>query len=54
MGFWEIIYLVWLCLGLGVILANHGKERTGTYNFWTSLICNMVYVFILWKGGFFR
>lgn len=53
MTIWQIIYLAWMALGLGVVLASHGKPRTGNYSFWTSLVSTALQIMLLYFGGFF-
>lgn len=53
MGIWEIVYIAWMMLAVGISLAKHGEPRDGEYSFWSSLIGCVIQVFILYKGGFF-
>ena len=51
----QMIMIVILCLDLGINLAKHGEDRTGAsakYNFWTTLIGNILMAAILYWGGF--
>jgi hypothetical protein len=48
-----IVILIW-GLGLGVELANHGKNRTGKHNFFNKLIGVSITAAILGMGGFFE
>lgn len=52
MGIPQIIWIVLMCIGLGIDLANHGQPRTNT-NFFTSLISAVIAFLILKAGGFF-
>lgn len=51
---WNLIYLSLMILTLGIYLAKHGQKRDGNYNFWHGLISAIIYIFILYKGGFFN
>lgn len=53
MGIWQIIWIVLICLSLGISISEHGKPKTGNNSFWTSLVATIVNVFILYMGGFF-
>ena len=47
-----IILLVWFGLGLLIMAYYHGKEKTGTYNFWGYLLgLTIELVVILWAIG---
>ena len=49
----QIILLALYALSLGTHLANHGKPKTGTYDFWSALTSfGLVMVCLVW-GGFF-
>lgn len=48
----QLIYLGLSVLGLGVILANHGKPRE-PHNFVATFIVTILVWTILWWGGFF-
>ena len=50
----QLIYICLVAIGLGIELERHGKEKTGTYNFWSSFISTIIVLFILHKGGFFN
>lgn len=49
----QIMWLVITFLGLGVDLANDGKEKTRKESFTRSLIASAIVLTILWFGGFF-
>ena len=49
----RIIFMAWLALGLGVLLAKHGERKEGYYSFWIGLISSVIQVVLLWGGGFF-
>lgn len=51
---WEIIIIVIHLLALGIELADHGKPKEGNHNFITTLIANIVMLFLLYKAGLFR
>jgi hypothetical protein len=50
----QIIFLAILMLGLGVDMERHGQEKTGKYNFWTSVVSFGIIIGILYWGGFFN
>ncbi len=53
MTHWPQFTLVALqVLGLGIVLASHGRSR-GTHNIFFSLLDNGVLFWLLWAGGFF-
>lgn len=54
MGTSQIITLVLLSLNLLFGAHYHGKERTGNYSFWVTLISVGIYVTLLMTGGFFN
>lgn len=51
--FCRITFIVWLAFGMGVVLAEHGKPRTGNYHFGVSLVSTVLQLLLLWGGGFF-
>ena len=51
MGKWQIVYLVMIALSLGCSLADHGKTRVKTDNFWTSLLAASIELWIVYAGG---
>ena len=53
MGPWQIVWIALMMLSLGVCLADHGKTRVTTDNFWVSLISVIIMNGILYAGGFF-
>lgn len=52
-GICQIIFTVWLILGLGCYLAKHGEPREGHYSFWTALVSTAIQVVLLYFGGFY-
>ena len=48
----QIILLSLVLIGLLITANLHGKERPN-YNFWLSLISNVITLAILYWGGFF-
>ena len=54
MGTSQIIMLVLLALNLLIGAHFHGKERTGKYSFWITLISVAVYFSLLVSGGYFN
>lgn len=53
MGAPQIILLGLWTLGLGVHLARHGQRREERYHFGGRAIATVVWVALLWWGGFF-
>lgn len=49
----QYTYLVISLIGLGIYMAEHGRQKQGTYNFWTMLISTGIVYFLLIQGGFF-
>jgi hypothetical protein len=54
MGTSQIIMLVLLVTNLLFGAHYHGKERTGNYSFWVTLISFGIYFTLLMTGGFFN
>lgn len=54
MGTSQIIMLVLLVLNLLFGAHYHGKERTGNYSFWVTLISFGIYFTLLMTGGYFN
>jgi len=50
----QIIMLVLLSLNLILGVHFHGKERTGKYSFWITLISVLTYLTLLITGGYFN
>jgi hypothetical protein len=50
----QIIMIALLAMSLGVYLANHGKPKTGEYNFWVGVIATAIQTALLVWGGFFN
>ena len=48
----QFILLGLLTLSLGMNISRHGKERTPS-NAWHSLICYILFIALLYWGGFF-
>jgi L-asparagine transporter-like permease len=53
MGTSQIIMLVLLSLNLLLGAHFHGKERSGKYSFWVTLISVLTYLTLLITGGYF-
>lgn len=49
----QYIYLALFMLGVGVSLANHGKERKPE-NFFSTMIAGSIIIALLVWGGFFE
>lgn len=54
MGTSQIIMLVLLASNLLLGAHFHGKERTGNYSFWVTLISVGIYFTLLITGGYFN
>lgn len=53
LGIPQLCMLAILFTSVGINLALHDEKMQGKYNFWWSLICAGLDLFILYKGGFF-
>ena len=53
MGVWQIVWFALTMISLGCAMADHGKSRIKTDNFWVSLISVAIMNGILYAGGFF-
>lgn len=53
LNIWNLAFLALLFLGVGINLGKHGEPKQGKYNFWVALLGAGMYLFILYKGGFF-
>lgn len=53
MGVWQIVWIALTMMSLGCAMANHGKSRIETDNFWVMLITVVIENGILYAGGFF-
>lgn len=49
----QIIYIVISLLSSGIIIANHGKPKTGKYDGWATVIVDVFTFALLYWGGFF-
>jgi hypothetical protein len=54
MGTSQIIMLILLSANLLLGAYLHGKEKTGNYSFWATLVSVAVYFTLLKTGGFFN
>jgi len=54
MSLWlpQLIYIILVCLGMGMIIAKHGQKQDD-YNAWTSGIAGAIILALLYWGGFF-
>jgi heme/copper-type cytochrome/quinol oxidase subunit 4 len=50
----QIIILVLLIVELLLVSYLHGKEKSGNYNFWSTLISTSIIIGLLVWGGFFN
>ena len=53
MGVYQIITLILFTMSLTIHLVKHGEPKDEKYNFFTALLGMAIYVFLLYKGGFF-
>ncbi len=53
-GIPQLIFVGLQLIGVGVDIANHGKNKTGQYNGWASFIGTCILFAILYWGGFFK
>lgn len=53
MGIWQVVWLVWIALALGISLSRHGEPKQGHESFWVALVSAVLEAFVLAKGGFF-
>ncbi len=49
-----IIYLGLMAVALLYAANQHGKEKTGEYNFWHALISVAIQIGLLWIAGVFK
>ncbi|WP_185748270.1 hypothetical protein [Metaclostridioides mangenotii] len=49
----QIIMIVLYVLVIGISLADHGKERTGKQNFFSTTIGTSIQIALMYWGGFF-
>ena len=54
MGTSQIIMLALLASNLLIGAHLHGKERTGYYSFWVTLVSVAIYFTLLNTGGYFN
>lgn len=54
MGVWQIVIVVFYAMGLGIGIAEHGKEKKGKNNVIYVIISLIINLTILYKGGFFN
>ena len=48
----QIIVICIMALSLGIGIEQHGKEKTGKNNIWTTLLSVVIWVGLLIWGGF--
>lgn len=48
----KVILVIWFSLAAGVSIAQHGKPKTGNYNFIYSFIGMAIEIMLLTIGGF--
>jgi uncharacterized membrane protein len=49
---WLIIAIAFMDFGFSI--AKHGEYKDGKYNLWITLISNIITLYILSCGGFFK
>lgn len=54
LGVPQIILLVLICFGLGITIVKHGEPKTGKENFYVSFVAQVIYLGLLYWGGFFN
>jgi hypothetical protein len=54
MGTSQIIMLILLSVNLLLGAYLHGKEKTGNYSFWVTLVSTAIYFTLLKTGEFFN
>lgn len=54
MSIYAIIYLALSGTGLLISANKHGKENTGTHNFWDTALTVVIVYPLLYLGGFFN
>ena len=50
----QIIYVILFIVALLIAANKHGKTKTEVYNFWTSLVSQLIGLGLLYWGGFFN
>ena len=50
----QLIILVLVCVNFGLALAKHGESRITNQNAWHDLISAIIFIALLWWGGFFH
>ena len=48
-----LIYIILSAIGVGIVLARHGKAKDESYNFFSTLFHSSILWAILYWGGFF-
>lgn len=48
----KVILIIWFSLAAGVSIAQHGKPKTGNYNFLYSFAALAIEIMLLTIGGF--
>jgi len=49
----QIILIIWMAMGLGISITEHGEPKNRETSFWVTAVSDIIIVFILYKGGFF-
>lgn len=52
MGIWQIVMIVLITVSLVTALWCDGEDRK--ISFFSTLLDDVVIIFILWRGGFFK
>lgn len=50
----QLIFLGWVILALGIVLAKNGQPRNDKYSFVASFISAAIQIGLLYWGGFFN
>ena len=54
MSWQQIVMIIWIAMGIGIGIVQHGKPKQGYYNIWIDLISTTLMVYVLWSGGFWN
>lgn len=49
----QIIYLVLVAIGFGIVIQQHGEPEKGKVSAWTYLFSMIITFILLYLGGFF-
>ncbi len=52
---WTAYVLVgWIILANGIALAEHGKQKTGEYNYFSTLVSSAIIITLYYFAGLFN